>query len=257
MGALCAAREVVDLFGERRDCGVIEGRLAERMALRQACDEKETEVYSVAMNAYLHLALCLLLFQTASPVKVSQDFHWDWRDSQELVAVAQSLRNAKMSEPDRVAIAKAIEAQTRPDMSDLEIKSEKQLAEAALDTRIKMIDLNHDGTPEVVAQGMAGCSPTGNCSFWVFEKTPRGYKLLLNGFGQTFTVEKASTNGFRDIVVSTHDSAFDSMITVYRYKGGSYHDVACYDAAFFVRERDDSMRELKDPRLTPCGGAGN
>ena len=36
MGALCAARGGVDLLGAGRDCGVIEGRLAERMALRQA-----------------------------------------------------------------------------------------------------------------------------------------------------------------------------------------------------------------------------
>jgi len=204
----------------------------------------------MAMNTSLPWVLCLLLFQTVSPLKVSRDFHWEWRNSQELVAVAQSLRNAKMSEPDRAAIAKAIEAQIRPDMPDLEIESEKQLAEAALDTRIKMIDLNHDGTPEVVAQGMAGCSPTGNCSFWVFEKTSRGYKLLLNGFGQTFTVQKASTNGFRDIVVAMQGSATDSGLTVYRYEDGKYHDVACYDANWAPVE-NGVVHELKEPRVTP------
>lgn len=254
MGALCDARDGADLLDEGRDCGVIEGRLADGEALRQACDEEGIEVYSVAMNAYLHLPLCLLLFQMASPVKVSQGFHWDWRDWQELIA-AQSLRNAKMSEPDRAAIAKAIEAQIRPDMSDLEIESEKQLAEAVLDTRVKMIDLNHDGTPEVVAQGMAGCSPTGNCSFWVFQKTTHGYKLLLNGFGQTFTVQKASTNGFRDIVVAMQDSASDSGLTLFRYKG-MYHQVACYDANWAPLE-NGVIHQLKEPRVTADSCDGN
>lgn len=206
-------------------------------------------MYASAVNGYVQLIICLALVQSTSPPKARREFHWDWRDWQELIA-AQSLRNAKMSEPDRAAIAKAIEAQISPDKSDLEIESEKQLAEAVLDTRIKMIDLNHDGTPEVVAQGMAGCSPTGNCSFWVFQKTTRGYKLLLNGFGQTFTVQKASTNGFRDIVVAMQGSASDSGLTLFCYKGSMYHQAACYDANWAPLE-NGVVHQLKEPRVTP------
>ena len=105
-------------------------------------------------------------------------------------------------------------------MADLEIESETALQKAALNTRVKMIDLNGDGVPEVVAQGMVNCSPTGNCPFWVFQKTVRGYKLLVESYGQTFTVQKTSTNGFRDIVVSMHSSAKESGLTNYRYKDG-------------------------------------
>ena len=250
MGALCAARDGADLLDEARDCGGIEARLAEGAPLRQACDENESEVYSVAMSAYLHLALCLLLFQTASPAKVSRDFRWDWRNSQELIAVAQSLRNVKITDAERAAIATAIEEQIRANMADFEIDSEGQLEKAALDTRVKTIDLNRDGTSEVVAQAMVGCGATGNCSLWVFQKTAHGYKLLLDGFGQTFTIQRASTKGFRDIVVAEHDSASESGLTVYRYKDGQYHDVACYDANWAPLE-DGVVHQLKEPRITP------
>src|SRR5260370_12672739 len=80
-------------------------------------------------------------------------FQWDWRETQEL-KVKQSLRNAKLAGHDRQAIVAAIAAQLRPGMADLEIGSEQQLRKAALDTRIKMTDLNNDGVPEVIAQGM-------------------------------------------------------------------------------------------------------
>jgi hypothetical protein len=81
-------------------------------------------------------------------------FHWNWKDWQELSA-EQSLRKAQLPNQQKKAIASAIADEIRPMMSDLEIvQSEPELQKAALDTRVKMIDLNGDGVPEVVAQGM-------------------------------------------------------------------------------------------------------
>jgi hypothetical protein len=192
-----------------------------------------------------------VLSKASRAVPVPQDFHWNWREWQELNA-QESLRNAKLTSLDRRAIAAAIAAQLRPIMADLDIGSENQLRKAVLDTRIRMIDLDNDGIPEAVAQGMVNCSPTGNCPFWVFRKTLRGYKLLVESYGQTFTVQKTSTNGFRDIVVSMHGSATESGLTDYRYKDGSYHDVGCYGASWTLTE-GDTVRELKVPQITPCG----
>ena len=183
-------------------------------------------------------------------VPTPQDFHWNWRESQELNA-QESLRNAKLTSLDRQAIAAAIAAQLRPTMADLDIGSENQLRKAVLDTRITMIDLNNDGVPEAVAQGMVNCSPTGNCPFWVFRKTLRGYKLLVESYGQKFTVQRTSTNGFRDIVISMHGSATESGLTDYRYKDGNYHDAGCYGASWTVTE-GDTVRELKEPQIHCC-----
>lgn len=204
------------------------------------------------MNFSLCLPTCLLLLQATTGPAPLRSFHWDWHNSQEL-SWMQSLRNAKMSNSDKAAIAKAIEEQIRPDMFDLGIKSEDQLVKAALDTRIKIVDLNQDGVPEVVAQAMADCSGDGNCSFWVFKKTSHGYTLLLNGFGQTFTIQKGSANGFRDIVVAAHGSATDSGLTLYRYEDGGYKDVACYEANWAPLGKDGQHQYLKEPRITPAG----
>lgn len=173
-----------------------------------------------------------------------QGFHWDWRESQELVA-RESLRNAKLASRDKEAIAAAIEGQLRQQISDFGPESTEQLRKAAMDTRIKVIDLNADNIPEVVAQGMVDCGATGNCPFWVFQKTPPAYKLLLKSYGQTFTIQKTSTNGFRDIVVSSRSSATKSGLADYRYENGTYHDTGNYCA--------DWTREVKEPRITSCG----
>jgi hypothetical protein len=179
-----------------------------------------------------------------------QPFHWDWHEWQELSA-RESLRKTKIDDHDRHAIAAAITAQLRPIASDLEINSENDLAKAVLDTRIKMIDLNHDGTAEIVAQGMVNCSATGNCPFWIFQKKARGWKLLLESEGQTFTIQKTSTNGFRDIVVTMHTSATESGLTDFRFSDGRYYDRGCYDASWEVLE-GEKVRELKEPTIVPC-----
>ena len=187
---------------------------------------------------------------TAHPAAANPHFQWDWKDRQELKA-DQSLRIAKLTEQSRNAIARTIADQIRPMMADLEIKSEAELKKNALDTRITLIDLNSDGTPEVVAQGMVSCGATGNCPFWVLGKAKLGYKLLLKGEAQTFTIQTSGTNGFRDIVLSRHGSYSSGDLTHYQYHEGAYHEVGCYDYDWTVLE-GETVRELKEPRITPC-----
>jgi hypothetical protein len=187
--------------------------------------------------------------QTSAADSGRAEFHWDWRASEELKA-AESLRNARITQADRKSIARAIVAQLRGKMGDLEVESEEGLRKAALDTRIKMIDLNGDGVPEVLAQGMVDCSPTGNCPLWVFQKGEKDYHLLLKRFGQTFTIQHESTNGYRDVVVCSHGSATQYGISEFRYKGGRYRLVGQYDAEWSVLE-NGKEKLLKEPRITP------
>lgn len=193
---------------------------------------------------------CLLLTQAAATVKAPLSFRWGWQNAREL-RKDQSLLNAKISEDERAAIVSALETQIRPYMADAGIESESQLKDAALRTRIAMIDLNSDGTPEAIAQAMVACGAGGNCPFWVFQKTPDGYQLLLDDSAETFTIQKASTNGFSDIVVSNHDSAFESGLGLYQYKDGKYREAACYHATVAVEE-GGAIRRLKEPQLRAC-----
>ncbi|HYL82857.1 MAG TPA: hypothetical protein VE263_01380 [Candidatus Angelobacter sp.] len=178
-----------------------------------------------------------------------EHFHWNWKDWQELSA-DQSLRKVKLTFRQKKAIASAITEQIRPMMADLEIRSEAQLQKAALDTRVKMIDLNGDGVPEVVAQAMVNCGATGNCPFWVFRKVGRSYELILDGGAQTFTIQKSGAR-FADIVLSSHGSASSGGLAHYRYHDGVYERVGCYEYDWTSWEGDE-VRELKEPRITPC-----
>ena len=186
-------------------------------------------------------------------------FQWNWKDSQELSA-EQSLRKANLTMLRRKAITSVIADQLRPIMSEpgivrtttmSEIRSEAELRDAVLDTRITLIDLNGDGVPEVVAQGMVNCGATGNCPFWAFRKTKVAYELLLYGEAQTFTIQKSKTNGFHDIVLSTHGSSSSGGLVNYHYKEGVYQEAGCYDYDWTVLEGDE-VRELSEPRVTPC-----
>jgi hypothetical protein len=125
----------------------------------------------------------------------------------------------------------------------------------ALKTRVKFIDLNGDGRPEVIAQpvGMeSGCGATGNCPFWVFERISAGYKLILRSDGgfQVFTIEPTATNGFSDIILGTHDSASERTLYVFRYGQGRYRPWVCYNANWWTYE--GGFHKLKEPRITAC-----
>jgi hypothetical protein len=180
-------------------------------------------------------------------------FPWDSQKSEELNR-ASSLRAAIIPEADRTAIAKAVAIRLGPDMADMESATGKKPEDIILDTRIKMVDLNGDGIPEVIAQ-IAGdyiCSPTGNCPFLIFQKTEGGYKRILHKeFVQTFTIQPNRTNGYNDIITGQHGGAADSGLTLFRYSKGVYHKAGCEDASW--RSADgDTDNELKEPRLTPC-----
>jgi hypothetical protein len=190
-----------------------------------------------------------VLVQSNHSAAGTTKFCWDWRAWQELNA-RESLRSAKLEESERRAIAEAIEAQLRPKMSDLEIDSQKDLEKAVLDTRVKLIELNADGVPEVVAQGMINCGATGNCPFWILQKKAKSYRVLLESYGQTFTIQMKSSNGFHDIVVSTHNSATRSGLAEYHYKSGKYEVAGCYNAEWEVLEHGQ-VQESKEPRITP------
>jgi hypothetical protein len=217
-------------------------------APRIICNEERFAGHS---HMQFRLLLAMILMLLTAYVAFAQTFKWNWRESQELSA-GQSLRNSKMAKIEKQLLAMVIADQLRSTMDDSDDASEEQFQKAALDSRIEKVDLNGDGSPEIIVQGMLQCSPTGNCPFLIFQRVIHGYKLLLDGFGQTFTVQRSHKNGFRDVVLGMHGSATESMLTVYRYEGGGYHDVECYEAAWSVLE-GDTIRKLKEPRISPCG----
>jgi len=210
------------------------------------------EKHSIRWRETIFDCCCAVLF--ASPFMGAQSINWEWRHSK---YAEQTLRQAELTNAERTAIAKAIANQIGPYTSDMKIvgiESEQQLKDAILDTRIELVDLNGDGAPEVIAQGTykEGCSPTGNCPFWVFQKSGHEYRLLVSLSAiQTFQIQRSRSDGFRDIVVEMHGSATQRTLRLLQYSRGKYHEAGCYDANWSVLE-GDTVRDIKEPRLTPC-----
>jgi hypothetical protein len=200
------------------------------------------------------IVACFCVVPLASPLMGGESLSWEWRDSK---YAEQTLREAKVVNTERAAIAKAISNQLGPytrDMQLVAIDSEQQLKDTILDTRVELVDLNGDGTPEVIAQGTykAGCSPTGNCLFWVFQKSGREYRVLASLSGiQTFQNQRSRSDRFRDIVVEMHGSATQRTLRLLQYGRGKYDKAGCYDANWSVLE-GDTLRDLKEPQLRRC-----
>lgn len=216
----------------------------------------ECEVKSMRRKNAASVLICLLIGLFASAIAAvpprTKTFHWNWRDAGELSAL-QDLTNVKLTQHQRFELASIIKIDMGTNLADEdEVGSRNKLSAVFVKTRVALVRLHRSSTPNVVAQWMGNglCSPTGNCPFWIFERRNGRYELILKGFGQTYTIQDTQTNGYKDVVISAHGSATSSGLTLYKYSGGHYHEAGCFDAEWTERN-GDSVRELKEPRVTP------
>ena len=204
---------------------------------------------SMCLAAFVVISAALV---TAQEPSGSIDFKWDWRQSQEL-SWKQSISLTKTLPPSaRNKLVDAMTAQLRPGMAHLQIGSENELRKVATDTQVKFVSLAPQ-TRLVVAQAAgekSGCSPTGNCPFWLFQSVRGDYVLLLAGEAQTFTIQTTKNNGMPDIVLGRHGSAFESELIVYKFDGNKYAAGPCYLA---TRRDVKTARKYREPHLRYCG----
>jgi hypothetical protein len=207
-----------------------------------------------ALPAMLGLTFFAIAQQgTVSPPQ-SARFQWDFRKAKELDLKDSIKRNKVLTEEQKKALVSAVSMQYRPKKDDPDTVSPSEIHEIAMDTRIALVDLNSDGVSEVIAQPVgdaAGCGATGNCPIWIFEQSPTGYKVLLDGTAQTFTVQNNVTEGFDDLVLGQHASASEQVLYLYLFRNGRYRKSACYDANWQI-VTDTEVKELKEPRITKC-----
>jgi hypothetical protein len=185
-------------------------------------------------------------------------FRWSQRNANELNH-NQTIGTSKELDPtERALLTEALAAQIRPFKVDLDIDSESELLQIAKKTRVMLTDLNNDGIDEILAQVSdfkAGCGATGNCPFWVFQKTSAGLRKVLDtrrqdGVGgiQVITISPNRTNGFNDLVFGTHDSAAERTLLVYRFAQGQYKNSECYKASWI----GPNLSTLKNPVIFRC-----
>jgi hypothetical protein len=201
-------------------------------------------VKSACVSAFLLFsAIC---HGQATAAKQTLAFQWNWRDTQSLTGMETVATSNDISANDRAMLLDSLLPY---------FKNSANPKERALQTRVRPVDLNSDGVPELICQasGLDLCSPTGNCAFWIFQKTLGGYRLLLSrGSVQNFTVQPTGTSGFADLVLGIHGSATEQGLSLYRFHEGRYRKVGCYEANWQYLGKDGEYHDSKEPKMTPC-----
>ncbi len=67
------------------------------------------------------------------------------------------------------------------------------------------------------------CSPTGNCSFWLYRSEPgHFFRLLQTYMVREFGFLRSKTHGLPDLVPSSHDSAQTFPGALWKFDGSEY-----------------------------------
>jgi hypothetical protein len=123
----------------------------------------------------------------------------------------------------------------------------------AADFRIKLVDLNSDRIPEIIARanGRFWCGASGNCLFLVFRKAGNAYESMLADMDeyQGFTVTKQRTGGYLDLIFNQHESAYRQALVTYKFRNGKYRASGCYEANW---NREDQAPASKEPVIARC-----
>ena len=178
------------------------------------------------------------------------DLKWNYRHSDELSWKQSISRNKRISASERARLSKAISQA----VDDESVPPEK-LKTVVDESRIKYLDLNGDKQPEVIVQAGSDdyCSPTGNCSFWVFRRAGDEYELLLAARAtQTYTVQPSSSHGLHDLILTQHGSAFESGGFEYRFDGNTYHLHRSFTVRWSSLPDQGEPQPLKEPLFTDC-----
>lgn len=88
--------------------------------------------------------------------------------------------------------------------------------------KVRRVNLNRDAKPEYIVNLADACGGGQNSPIFVYQRTLRGYSLLLKDSGTDLSVRRTVTNGYRDLVVVAHGSAIDHEITFYKFREGKY-----------------------------------
>ena len=105
---------------------------------------------------------------------------------------------------------------------------------------------------DLVVTDQSGCSPTGNCSMLFLRPFRGGYRVVLDGIGQTYEVRRTQRHGFRDVQLRMHGSATESTVKTYKFNGTRYLRSGCQDLNFEILDKQGNVQELEKPQVTPC-----
>ena len=135
------------------------------------------------------LLLVVVSAAQKTPARRTPNFQWGQGQPQKLETALADYNN--ISTQDRAALLHAFAREYN------DYPTPPSPTERAEQTRVKFIDLNGDGAPEVIAQPIGDICGAANCPLYVFQKTGTNYRVILRkGAAQTVTVQRTRTNSY-------------------------------------------------------------
>lgn len=118
-----------------------------------------------------------------------------------------------------------------------------------------LVDLNADGTAELVVRGRGAMCGAANCPMWIFAGAEGTYHLLLAGLSAVkLTPQAHRTNTYLDVVAIVHGSASQNGRTTYQFDGTKYWPMECLIESYQARDGEGIAVPLKEPLIKriPC-----
>jgi hypothetical protein len=144
--------------------------------------------------------------QTASPNRLPM-----WKEARKPAAKGTQVR-----------IPKDLLAKLR---ADVELTDQCDREESAKIDAYRVVLHSRRPAVAIIAwgKGFCYCGATGNCRFWVFVTDHGKHRPVLEtDMVRDFGFLKAKANGYRDLVVWSHDSAMRSPARLFRFNGKEY-----------------------------------
>jgi hypothetical protein len=88
------------------------------------------------------------------------------------------------------------------------------------------------------------CGAVGNCALWVLDQNDQ--LILDRASGKRITISNSSHDGQADILIASHNSAFEEDRITYRFDGAQYRPYACAYADY----ADPTGNPYKHPQIT-------
>jgi len=106
-------------------------------------------------------------------------------------------------------------------------------------TKMEAYRVRNGGSYLVAVRGRSSCfcGATGNCEFWVYRSHRGKYEIILHAdMVNNFGFLKDRTDGYRDLVLWSHDSAFRSPTRLFQFEGKEYREVCGWEEEYAGHE---------------------
>ena len=109
-----------------------------------------------------------------------------------------------------------------------------------------LTDADGNGTKEIALR--TGCATVGNCEFWLFQKSGKSYKIILETYMvQRFRFLRNKTNRYFDLEATSHGSSRSGGMAIYKFDGNEYKIDKCFGYEYeFITKKNGEPVYTKD-----------